>query len=74
VKEVYLRSDTAGHQTELLKYCAIRDESRRIPIIDFTISCAVVDEFKKAVRQVPEKEWKRIYKQTPNGEIYETKL
>jgi hypothetical protein len=74
VKEIYFRSDTAGYQTELLKYCAIKDAKRRIPVIDFTISCPVGYEFKKAVRQVPEKEWKRIYKRTPCGEIYGTKL
>jgi hypothetical protein len=74
VKEVYFRSDTAGYQIDLLNYCAVKDENRRIPVIDFTISCSVVDEFKKAVRQVPEKEWKRIYNQTPSGRIYETKL
>jgi hypothetical protein len=74
VKEVYFRSDTAGYQTELLKYCAVRDENRRIPVIDFTISCPVGDDFKKAARQVPEKEWHRIYKHTPNGKVYETKL
>jgi hypothetical protein len=34
----------------------------------------VVDEFKKAARQVPEKEWTRVCKRKPNGEIYETKL
>jgi hypothetical protein len=74
VKEVYFRSDTAGYQTKLLKYCAIKDENRRIPVIDFTISCDVGNDFKKAARQTPEKEWKRIYKRKPNGEVYETKL
>jgi hypothetical protein len=74
VREVYFRSDTAGYQVDLLEYCAVRDESRRIPIIDFTISCSVGDEFKKAVRQVPEKEWKRIYKKTSSGRIYETEM
>jgi hypothetical protein len=74
VKEVYFRSDTAGYQVDLLKYCAIRDENRRIQIIDFTISCPVGEEFKEAVCQVQEKEWKRIYKKTPNGEIFKTKL
>jgi transcriptional regulator of NAD metabolism len=33
----------------------------------------VGDDFKKAVRQVPEKEWKRIYKKTPQGRLLETK-
>jgi hypothetical protein len=74
VKEVYFRSDTAGYQAELLEYCAVRDEKRRIPVIDFTISCSVGNEFKKAVRQVPEKEWKRIYKKTSSGQIYETEM
>jgi hypothetical protein len=74
VKEVYFRSDSAGYQAELLKYCAIKDKKQRIPSIDFIISCVVGDDFKKAARQAPEKEWKRVYKHAPNGESYDTKL
>jgi hypothetical protein len=74
VREVYFRSDSAGYQTKLLEYCSIRDEKRRIPVIDYTVSCSVGEDFKKAVRRTPEKEWKRIYKKTPAGQLYATKL
>jgi predicted GIY-YIG superfamily endonuclease len=30
-----------------LKYCTVRDESRRISVIDYTISCSVGEDFKK---------------------------
>ncbi|MDR1916078.1 MAG: hypothetical protein LBQ58_05845 [Synergistaceae bacterium] len=36
VKEVYFRSDTAGYQVDLLKYCAGVGEERRFPVINFT--------------------------------------
>jgi hypothetical protein len=74
VKEVNFRSDTAGYQTELLKYCAKRYENRRFPVINFTVSCKVCDDFKKAVRKVPESEWKRIYRRTDSGRMEATKL
>jgi hypothetical protein len=74
VKEVYFRSDTAGYQVDLLKYCAGVGEERRFPVINFTVSCPVGKEFKQAVRRVPEKEWKRVYRKKKDGSLIETKL
>ncbi|MDO9527882.1 MAG: IS1380 family transposase [Syntrophales bacterium] len=70
VKTVRLRSDTAGYQHKLLRYCAT-GENRRFGVIAFAIGCDVTQEFKKAVAQVEESEWKPIYK-TAYGEKYAT--
>jgi hypothetical protein len=70
VKSVRLRSDTAGYQHNLLRYCA-KGESSRFGVIDFAIGCDVTQEFKKAVAQVEESEWKPIHK-TAYGERYAT--
>jgi hypothetical protein len=59
VKKVKLRSDSAGYQTELMKYCA-RGENERFGVIDFAISCPVREEFKAAAKQTRESEWKPI--------------
>jgi hypothetical protein len=70
VKRVRLRSDTAGYQHDLLKYCATGKNSR-FGVIEFAIGCDVTKEFKKAVAQVDESEWKPIYK-TAYGKRYKT--
>ncbi len=70
VKQVRLRSDTAGNQHDLLKYCA-KGENARFGVIGFTIGCNVTQEFKQAVAQVEESEWKPIYK-TAYGRKYKT--
>jgi len=44
-----------------LKYCAT-GENGRFGVIEFAIGCDVTKEFKKAVAQVEESEWKPIYK------------
>jgi hypothetical protein len=70
VKQVRLRSDTAGYQHDLLKYCAAGENSR-FGVIEFAIGCNVTNEFKKAVAQVEEPEWKPIYK-SAYGKKYKT--
>lgn len=62
VTEVRLRSDTAGYQHELLRYCEL-GENERFGRIEFAISCDVTEEFKKAVCKVRAQEWRPIYKQ-----------
>lgn len=62
VEKVRLRSDTAGYQHELLKYCE-KGEDGRFGRIEFAIGCDVTQEFKKAVLEVEEKDWQRIYKE-----------
>ncbi len=70
VESVRLRSDTAGYQHDLLRYCE-RGENERFGRIEFAISCDVTGEFKKAVRQVAESQWQPIYREE-NGERVQT--
>lgn len=60
VKNVYLRSDTAGYQHDLLKYCEKTNHSR-FGRIEFAIGVDVTKEFKKAVAEVAE--WKPVMKE-----------
>ena len=53
VDKVYLRSDTAGYQVDLLKYCA-EAKSKRFGVIEFAVGADVTEAFKKAVREVAE--------------------
>jgi hypothetical protein len=57
VEIVRLRSDTAGYQHELLRYC--NEQHPRFGKIEFTISCDVTPEFKKAVFEA--EEWHPLY-------------
>jgi len=59
VKKVYLRSDTAGYQHDLLKYCE-KGENKRFGRIEFAIGADVTREFKKAVAEA--EEWKPVMK------------
>ena len=59
VKSVSMRSDTAGYQWDLIRYCA-EGKDERFGVIDFAIGADVSTEFKKAVRRVEESEWKPI--------------
>lgn len=59
VEKVYLRSDTAGYQTELLRYCA-EGRNERFGVIDFAIGVDVTEAFKTAVAEVPSAEWKPL--------------
>ncbi len=71
VKKVYLRSDSAGYQKELLKYCA-EGENERFGVIEFAISIKVSEDFKKAVAEVNENNWHPIYKKGPNNTVIKT--
>jgi hypothetical protein len=59
VKHVRLRSDTAGYQIELLKYCAL-GKNERFGVIEFAISSPVTEGLKQAAQAVTETEWERI--------------
>ena len=59
VEKVMLRSDTAGYQRELLKYCAEgRDE--RFGVIEFAVGVTVTAEFRRAAAEVDESEWRQL--------------
>jgi hypothetical protein len=62
VETVRLRSDTAGYQHDLLRYCEL-GENERFGRIEFAISSDVTAEFKKAVCGVRAEEWRPIYRQ-----------
>ncbi len=61
VKTVRMRSDSAGYQHELLKYCA-RGDNERFGKIDFAVSADVTTEFKRSVAAVEEAAWKPLGK------------
>jgi len=63
VEKVRLRSDTAGYQHNLLKYCE-KGENERFGRIEFAIGSNVTPAFKAAVAEVPDSEWYPIYKKT----------
>lgn len=63
VEQVRLRSDTAGYQHTLLRYCE-RGEDRRFGRIEFAVGADVNPEFKKAVlTEVGDRDWKPICKE-----------
>lgn len=70
VRKIRLRSDTAGYQHELLRYCE-GGENERFGRIEFAISCDVTQEFRKAVSEVDEKAWKPFYRRV-NGKMEKT--
>jgi len=70
VKKVRLRSDTAGYQHDLLRYCDEK-ENKRVGRIEFAIGCDVTQEFRKAVAEIPEEGWQSLYREV-KGEMQET--
>jgi len=62
VEKVRLRSDTAGYQHKLLRYCA-KGENNRFGRIEFAIGSDVTPEFKKAVMEVDDSDWQSIYRE-----------
>ena len=59
VEKVLMRSDTAGYQQELLRYCA-EDKDERFRVIEFAVGVDVTPEFKKAVADVSEEGWQTL--------------
>jgi hypothetical protein len=71
VKKVRMRSDTAGYQHDLLKYCD-REDNKSCGRIEFTVGCDVTPEFKKSVLEVEEEDWTVLTKRERSGELRET--
>ena len=69
VEKVCLRSDAAGYQGDLLKYCA-EGTSKRFGVIEFAVGVDVTAEFKRAVREVAEAEW-RLLPREVGGSVQE---
>ncbi|MDR2087588.1 MAG: transposase [Dysgonamonadaceae bacterium] len=66
VQKVQLRSDSAGYQINLLRYCA-SGANERFGVINFAIACLVTKELRDAAKLVPENAWQPIYKETKKG-------
>jgi hypothetical protein len=60
VEKVYLRSDTAGYQHDLLRYCE-KGVNKRFGRIEFAIGADVTREFRRAVAEA--EEWKPVMKE-----------
>lgn len=59
IEEACLRSDTAGYEWDLLKYCA-EGKNERFGVIPFAVGVDVTPEFKIAVAQLQESDWKPL--------------
>lgn len=70
VTKVYLRSDSAGYQKDLLLYCG-EGKDERFGVIEFAISADVTQEFRKAVLAVAEADWQPLYRSV-DGQSYKT--
>jgi hypothetical protein len=66
VKKVFLRSDSAAYQQELLLYCG-EGKDARFGVIEFAVSADVTEEFRTAVRQVAEADWQPLYREIPGS-------
>ncbi len=71
VEEVYVRSDSAGYQHELMKYCDMGNHPR-FGRIRFAISSDITQEFKKSILLDKDIQWHPIFK-TVNGKIKKTR-
>ena len=70
VRKVRLRSDTAGYQHDLMRYCDLED-NKHFGKIEFAIGADVTPEFRKAVLEVAEEDWRPFYREV-NGQLQET--
>lgn len=61
VERVMLRSDTAGYQRELLRYCA-EGADERFGVIEFAVGVDVTPQFRSAVSEVADEDWMPLYR------------
>jgi len=59
VEKVSMRSDSAGYQWDLLRYCA-EGRNQRFGVIDFAVSNDVTPAFRLAVHELSEEDWKPL--------------
>lgn len=70
VEKVRMRSDSAGYQHDLLRYCD-SGGSERFGRIEFAVSCDVTPQFKAAVFQVAKEDWHPVLREEA-GKVVET--
>jgi len=68
VENICLRSDTAGYQWDLMRYCA-EGKDERFGVIKFAIGANVTPEFKRAVAEVEEDDWNPLCQQIAGKQI-----
>ncbi len=71
VETVCIRSDTAGYQQDLLRYCA-EGTNERFGVIEFAIGANVTQSFRQAVREVAEDQWFPVLRTDSDGRQYDT--
>ena len=71
IEKVCVRSDTAGYQQDLLRYCA-EGSDERFGVIEFAIGATVTKSFRDAVCRVEEDQWFPILRTDSEGRQYET--
>lgn len=71
VKQVYLRSDSAGYQEELLRYCA-EGKDPRFGVIGFAIAARVSAGIKQAANMLKPEDWQPIYQTQLDGSTIKT--
>jgi hypothetical protein len=68
IERVRVRMDSAGYQHEVLKFCATGDGGKR-DVIEFSVSNDMTTEFRKAVMEVADEEWKPLYRTQGSRQI-----
>ena len=68
IEEAALRTDTAGYEWDLLKYCA-EGKNERFGVIPFCVGVDVTAAFKAAVAQVQSSEWRPLLRKADGMEI-----
>lgn len=66
VETVLIRSDTAGYQQELLRYCA-EGKNERFGVIEFAIGADVTGSFRQAVAEVADDQWQPVVRSEADG-------
>ncbi len=66
VNHAYLRSDSAGYQEDLIRYCAEGNDPR-FGVIPFAIAARVSAGIKKEAQSLDEKHWHPIYQEDADG-------
>jgi hypothetical protein len=61
VDSVFLRSDAAGYQEDLLKYCA-EGKNKRFGTIGFAVGAPVNEAYRQAVAEVARDDWQPLYR------------
>lgn len=70
VQRVRMRSDTAGYQHELLRFCE-SGAHKRFGRIEFAVGCPVDKAFKRSVAALPENAWQPLQRLV-NGRLMPT--